>query len=160
MQCIVTYATDTYSKLPKMSSEIHIFNYGHLSSGHCMYTWARMWGSVVIFQSQNGSASKRVLGKSAIDNYTAMYREGFNTFNFVYFFFCNLHIHISILQFCYIFPQVVDNFDSLYPYYDWGDLGVDGRIILWWISRRWDVCIWTGLGWPRIETGGGRLWVR
>ena len=27
----------------------------------------------------------------------------------------------------------------------WGDLGVDG---------------WTVLGWPRIETGGGRLWVR
>ena len=26
-----------------------------------------------------------------------------------------------------------------------------------WISRRWDVGIWTGLGWPRIETGGGRL---
>jgi len=30
-------------------------------------------------------------------------------------------------------------------------------IILGWISRRWDVGIWTGLGWPRIETGGGRL---
>jgi len=40
---------------------------------------------------------------------------------------------------------------------DWGDLGVDGWIILGWISRRWDVGIWTGLGWPRIETGGGRL---
>ena len=39
----------------------------------------------------------------------------------------------------------------------WRDLGVDGWIILGWISRRWDVCIWTGLGWPRIETGGGRL---
>jgi len=26
-----------------------------------------------------------------------------------------------------------------------------------WISRRWDVGMWTGLGWPRIETGGGRL---
>jgi len=39
----------------------------------------------------------------------------------------------------------------------WGDLGVDGWIILEWISRRWDVGIWTGLGWPRIETGGGRL---
>jgi len=39
----------------------------------------------------------------------------------------------------------------------WGDLGVDGWIILSWISRRWDVGIWTGLGWPRIETGGGRL---
>ena len=42
----------------------------------------------------------------------------------------------------------------------WGDLGVDGWIILGWISRRWDVGIWTGLGWARIETGGGRLWVR
>ena len=39
----------------------------------------------------------------------------------------------------------------------WGDLGVDGWIILGGISRRWDVGIWTGLGWPRIETGGGRL---
>ena len=39
----------------------------------------------------------------------------------------------------------------------WGDLGVDGWIILGWISRRWDVGIWTGLGWPRIETGGRRL---
>ena len=42
----------------------------------------------------------------------------------------------------------------------WIDLGVDGRIILERISRRWDVGIWTGLGWPRMETGGGRLWVR
>jgi len=39
----------------------------------------------------------------------------------------------------------------------WGDLGVGGRIILGWMCRRWDVGIWTGLGWPRIETGGGRL---
>ena len=38
----------------------------------------------------------------------------------------------------------------------WGDLGVDGWI-LGWISKRWDMSIWTGLGWPRIETGGGRL---
>ena len=39
----------------------------------------------------------------------------------------------------------------------WGDLGVDGWIILGWICRRWDVGIKTGLDWPRIETGGGRL---
>jgi len=39
----------------------------------------------------------------------------------------------------------------------WGDLGVDGWIILGWISGRWDVDIWAGLGWPRIEIGGGRL---
>jgi len=36
-------------------------------------------------------------------------------------------------------------------------LGVDGWIILGWISRRWDVGMWTGLGWPRIVIGGGRL---
>ena len=39
----------------------------------------------------------------------------------------------------------------------WGDLGLDGWIILGWISRRWDVGVWTELGWPKIETGGGRL---
>jgi len=39
----------------------------------------------------------------------------------------------------------------------WGDLDVDGWIILGWISRRWDVGIWTELDWPRIGTGGGRL---
>ena len=39
----------------------------------------------------------------------------------------------------------------------WGDLGIDGWIILGWISRRWDVGMWTGLGWPRIETVGGGL---
>jgi len=38
-----------------------------------------------------------------------------------------------------------------------GDLSVNGWIILGWISRRWDVGIWTGLGWPRIGTGGGGL---
>jgi len=39
----------------------------------------------------------------------------------------------------------------------WGDLGVDGWIILGWISRRYGVGIWTGLGAPRIEIGGGGL---
>jgi len=39
----------------------------------------------------------------------------------------------------------------------WEDLGVDGWIILGWISRRWDVGIWTGLGGSTIEIGGGRL---
>jgi len=37
-----------------------------------------------------------------------------------------------------------------------GELGVDGWI-LGWISRKFDVGIWTGLDWPRIETGGGSL---
>jgi hypothetical protein len=35
--------------------------------------------------------------------------------------------------------------------------GVDGRIILRWTFRKWDVGIWTGLSWLRIETGGGNF---
>ena len=42
----------------------------------------------------------------------------------------------------------------------WEDLGVDEWIILGSISSWWDVGIWTGLGWSRIETGGGHLRVR
>jgi hypothetical protein len=38
-----------------------------------------------------------------------------------------------------------------------GDPGVDGRIILRWISRKWDVWVWTGSSWLRIGTGGGHL---
>jgi hypothetical protein len=39
----------------------------------------------------------------------------------------------------------------------WGDPGVDGRIILRRIFTKWDVGVWTGLSWIRIETGGGHL---
>jgi len=38
-----------------------------------------------------------------------------------------------------------------------GDPGVDGRIILRWIFRKWDVGVWTGLSWFRIGTVGGHL---
>jgi hypothetical protein len=37
----------------------------------------------------------------------------------------------------------------------WGDPGVDGKIILRWIFRKWDVGVWTGLNWLRTGTGGG-----
>jgi hypothetical protein len=39
----------------------------------------------------------------------------------------------------------------------WGAPGVDGRIILGWIFRKWDVGVWTGLSWLRIEAGGEHL---
>jgi hypothetical protein len=37
------------------------------------------------------------------------------------------------------------------------DPGVDGRIILRWIFRKWNVGLWTGSSWLGIETGGGNL---
>ena len=36
-------------------------------------------------------------------------------------------------------------------------VGIDGRIILRWIFRKWDVGIQTGSSWLRIGTGGGAL---
>jgi hypothetical protein len=38
-----------------------------------------------------------------------------------------------------------------------GDWGVDGRIMLRWIFRRWNMGVWTGFSWLRIGTGGGHL---
>jgi hypothetical protein len=31
-----------------------------------------------------------------------------------------------------------------------GDQGIDGKIILRWIFRKWDVELWTGSSWLRI----------
>ena len=37
------------------------------------------------------------------------------------------------------------------------DPGVDGRIIMRWIFRKWDMRAWTGSIWLRTGTGGGHL---
>jgi hypothetical protein len=39
----------------------------------------------------------------------------------------------------------------------WGDLDVNGKIILRLIFRKWDVGVWAGLIWLRVEIGGGHL---
>jgi hypothetical protein len=39
----------------------------------------------------------------------------------------------------------------------WEDPGVGGKIILRRILRKWDVGVWTGLSWLRIETVIGHL---
>jgi hypothetical protein len=38
-----------------------------------------------------------------------------------------------------------------------GDPDIDGRIILRWNCRKWDVVVWTGWSWLRIGPGGGHL---
>jgi len=37
------------------------------------------------------------------------------------------------------------------------DLSVEGRIILRWIFRKWDVGLWTGSSWLMIGTAAGHL---
>jgi hypothetical protein len=39
----------------------------------------------------------------------------------------------------------------------WGDTGIDGRIILRRIFRKWDIGVLIGMRWHKIETGGGHL---
>ena len=55
---------------------------------------------------------------------------------------------------------------DVYIGFSWGNLserdhledpGVDGRVILRWIFRKWDVEKWTGSSWLRIGTGSGHL---
>jgi hypothetical protein len=41
-----------------------------------------------------------------------------------------------------------------------GEIKADGRMILRLIFRRWDVEVWTGLSWLRVETDGGHLCMR
>jgi hypothetical protein len=55
---------------------------------------------------------------------------------------------------------------EVYTGFWWGTLnernhlkkpGVDGRIILIWVFRKWDVGAWTELIWLRIRAGGGHM---
>jgi hypothetical protein len=55
---------------------------------------------------------------------------------------------------------------EMYKGFWWGNLrkrdhledpGLDGRVILRWIFRKWDGGVWIGSMWLRIETGGGHL---
>jgi hypothetical protein len=40
------------------------------------------------------------------------------------------------------------------------DLGVDGKLIVEWIVRKWGEKFWTGFIWLRIGTSDGLFWTR
>jgi hypothetical protein len=77
-------------------------------------------------------------GQYEVAAYTSMY------FTITTFF----HI-LEVLIFINVYVVVFHFNVVIYVFFivdHWGDLGVDGWIILGWISRRWDVGMWTGLG--------------
>jgi len=37
------------------------------------------------------------------------------------------------------------------------DRGIDERVIIRWVFKKWDLGVWTGSNWLRIGTGGGHL---
>jgi hypothetical protein len=54
----------------------------------------------------------------------------------------------------------------LYTGIRWGNLrerdhlqdpGIDRRMIVRWIFRKWDIGVWTGSSWLRIGTAGGHM---
>jgi hypothetical protein len=56
----------------------------------------------------------------------------------------------------HLFPKLVKSIVELhFVLYSYSIL--DGRIILRWIFRKWDVGVWTGSSWLRIGTGGRHL---
>jgi hypothetical protein len=56
-------------KRVKISVLIYKFNFGYLSIKNTIFTWARMWGFVVILWSQEGSMSKKNVGNTALEGF-------------------------------------------------------------------------------------------
>ena len=68
MQSIVRYANGMYSQLSKVSSEICIFNFSYISSGHSIHVNKDMRMSGY-FPKPKGVRKQNLLGKSVLLHY-------------------------------------------------------------------------------------------
>jgi hypothetical protein len=67
---------------------------------------------------------------------------------------CTLHIYLFSENTRCVYRVLVEKSEGKEPL---GDPGLDGRIILSWIFRKWDVRAWAGSSWLMIRTVGGDL---
>jgi hypothetical protein len=73
------------------------------------------------------------------------------------YFICSKYIRTNPNKFTVVVLYVVFWSGNLRERNHLGDPSVDGRIILRWILRKWEVGLWTGSSWLRIGTGGAQL---
>jgi hypothetical protein len=60
---------------------------------------------------------------------------------------CRIHTHLPRSSPCAsVYVSVLLSSGSLRERDRWGDRGVDGRMMLGWIFKKWDVGVRTGLG--------------
>jgi hypothetical protein len=59
MQCVITYATDMYLSLSKISPEIKIFNFGYLSSGQYILPEQGCEDPWLVFEAKKGPRAKK-----------------------------------------------------------------------------------------------------
>jgi len=70
MKCIVTYATGLYQCVSKISSEIWIFNFGYLSSGHYIYVSKDVGIHGYFLKPEGVHNNNRNLGNVALEGWS------------------------------------------------------------------------------------------
>jgi hypothetical protein len=69
----------------------------------------------------------------------------------------SVHLMITIQKVASNVQSVPRQYPDMRERDHWEDPGVDGKMILRWIFRKWDMGEWTVLSWLRIDTGTGHL---
>ena len=81
-----------------------------------------------------------------------LFNDNYYPINVITFFSCSMHLRIRRRD-----GLTSEVGYGLYDCSAMADPGIDGRIILRWIFRKWDVGAWTESSWLRRGAGGGHL---